>query len=458
MKMPAVIRTVAVLLLVASGARGDDEPRVKGFAPEARRLFAAVVETYRTMPGVDIEGTIVSEWTVDRRPRRQERRTLLRHAPPSKLVLANGPARIVRDGTTLRSVFETYRQYATSDAPAEVGSAMLRGHPLAGPLVGGLEGFPLFLLLELVTEKKEAEAVLTLGAGGMMLEDGRELDGSKVRSLLVDWPQGTGFRLLVDPQSKHVRRIEMLHALEMANAQAPRQAPRLETLSITWSATKVNVAVPADDAFAYSPPQGYTKVTLAALLERPLAPSEVRMPAQTNERVMREMEAARAMVGKATPEFQVTVLDAAGQERPLGRGDLEGRVAALVVWPGSLDEPFPGELAGVAAMAGAYGEAKAGVTVVFLLHDNLAADADAMRGQVKRAIERRMLRLPAGEHGLTAIDPELSVARAFHVIALPTVVVLDARGIVRAVHMGFMEKHAAPIKRDIDKLLDSAGK
>ena len=63
---------------------------------------------------------------------------------------------------------------------------------------------------------------------------------------------------------------------------------------------------------------------------------------------------------------------------------------------------------------------------------------------------------PAGKVGLVALDPTLSISRAYHITALPTTIVVDGRGTVQTVHIGFMEKYREMLGRELETLM--AGK
>jgi fructose-specific component phosphotransferase system IIB-like protein len=72
---------------------------------------------------------------------------------------------------------------------------------------------------------------------------------------------------------------------------------------------------------------------------------------------------------------------------------------------------------------------------------------------VENAIKSKGLKIPVGDVGRVVLDPELAISQAFHATALPTVVVIDGEGVVRAVDAGFVEKVRETYRRKIDDLL-----
>lgn len=428
-----------------------DEPRLNLVEPEARRLLGDVAKAYRELPVVDAEGELtLAVTTIQGKARRDVFPMIVRYARPDKVVLVHGPVRLISDGKTLHTVVEPLRQYSSAEAPKAVTFDTLRSSAAMGPLFGGIHGFPLFLLVALATEE-DAAKTLTMGVGGMKLEEDRKIDGKVYRCLFADWPRGTGYRILVDPDSKLIARIEMVHAMELANEDAPK-GKTLSQLDIHWDA-KLKAGALAGDAFTFQAPKGFNEVAERAVLERPLAPGEIRVPAEFEAGVLEAMEASKALVGKPSPDFVVTVLDGAGKTKTIRKKDLAGRVVVVVIWPASVGEPFPGEMAALPALAESYRKADAKVTFLFLPQDNRPGDAATIREHVEDAIKSKGLKIPVGDVGRVVLDPELAISQAFHATALPTLVVIDGEGVVRAVDSGFGEKVQETYRRKIDDLL-----
>jgi alkyl hydroperoxide reductase subunit AhpC len=435
--------------------RGD-EPRLDRFEPDARQLLSDVVAVYRALPAIDADGELNLVSTLEGRVRQETFPLVVRYARPDKVMLANGPIRIVSDGKMLYTIVEPFLQYAVSEAPKAVTFDTLRSFRGVEPVFGGINGFPMFVLVSLVTEA-DAAKTLTMGASGMKLEADRKLDGRVHRCLFVDWPRGPGYRLLIELESKLVARIELVHATELYNEQAPPNQ-RLGQLEINWAAKSIKTGVPGREAFAFQAPKGFNKVAEKDVLERPLAPGEIRLPADAQAALMDEMKASEAMIGKPAPDFKVTVMDGPGKTKVIRSKDLNGRVVVVVVWPVSVGEFFPGEMAELPALAAAYEKAGSKVVFLFLPQDNLPGDPATIRSQVENAIGSKKLKLPVGDVGRVVLDPELAISRAFHATTLPTTVVIDGKGVVQMVDTGFMKGRLEKLRRKIDELLSAASR
>ena len=64
----------------------------------------------------------------------------------------------------------------------------------------------------------------------------------------------------------------------------------------------------------------------------------------------------------------------AGQDENDPKGSPTGRVAVIVIWPVSMGEIFPGEMAALPTLAESYRKAGAKVVFLFLPQDNRPGD------------------------------------------------------------------------------------
>jgi hypothetical protein len=149
----------------------------------------------------------------------------------------------------------------------------------------------------------------------------------------------------------------------------------------------------------------------------------------------------------------VSVTDGPGKTKTIRKKDLAGRAAVIVIWPVTIAEGFPGEMAALPALAKSYRETDARVVFLFLPQDNQPGDPATIREHVEKGIASKGLKLPVGDVGLVVLDPELEISKAFHSTTLPTTVVIDGEGIVREFHTGFMEDRQETFRRKIDEVL-----
>jgi hypothetical protein len=68
-------------------------------------------------------------------------------------------------------------------------------------------------------------------------------------------------------------------------------------------------------------------------------------------------------------------------------------------------------------------------------------------------LREKKLKLDVSPVGLVALDPSNAVGEAFQVEGYPTVVLLDAKGVVRSAHVGFDPDVGKTFSREIDALL-----
>jgi thiol-disulfide isomerase/thioredoxin len=162
------------------------------------------------------------------------------------------------------------------------------------------------------------------------------------------------------------------------------------------------------------------------------------------------------MVGKPAPDFSIDVLDGPGKTRKVSRADLAGKVVLLDFWA-TWCGPCLEELPDVQKLIDSYAKAKKDVVVLALSIDRSeAGDLKETRDKVEETLKERKVTLAAEGNpvGVVALDPLNKVAQAFDVGAIPFVVLIDAQGIVRSVHVGLTE--GSVFAAEIDALL--AGK
>ncbi len=119
-----------------------DEPKADRIEPAARRFFQEIAGTYKGFTAFEAEGELTFVLTIEDKPRPRTAPMTIRFVRPDRIVMVNGPVRLVGDGKTLRSVVEPFRQYSEAASPRVIGFDTLKGNPALGPLIGGLDGFP----------------------------------------------------------------------------------------------------------------------------------------------------------------------------------------------------------------------------------------------------------------------------------------------------------------------------
>ena len=138
----------------------------------------------------------------------------------------------------------------------------------------------------------------------------------------------------------------------------------------------------------------------------------------------------------------------------MSKADLAGKVVLLDFWA-TWCGPCLTEMPDVQVLIEAYGKAKKDVVVVALSIDQVeTGDLAEARNSVESTLKQKRLTLmPEGNPvGLVGVDPLQKVAETFGVKAIPFVVLIDAKGIIRFVHVGVTTKDV--FEEEIDGLLN----
>ncbi len=396
-------------------------PQAEAVEPEARSLVEQVVAAYKALSAYSDRGALTFKFLGgDGRKVEQNPRRGITFARPNKLVLDYEAVRLISDGENLTAVVVPRKVYSVTKAPEKVDPGMVAAADVPGlargTLLAGEGGLPISLLLELLGGDDPLKTIFE-GTDRIAIEPDRQLDGQPVRPVFVDQTAAPDYRMLVDPETKLLRGVELAYDLDQINARMP-EGQGLREVSLIWKAGEVGREVP-DDAFTFRPPDDYQK----------LQPGET--PPVEEPRM-----AVEDLVGKPAPEIAFSVLDGPDKTRQFGKADLRGKVVLLDFWA-TWCGPCLAELPEIQALIDDY-ETRAPdeLAVVALSQDEKPADLDGVRRVVDETLADAGLALAEGPVGLVALDPQRAIGQAFHVSALPTLVLIDAEGVVRAVHVG----------------------
>jgi thiol-disulfide isomerase/thioredoxin len=425
-------------LLVLAGAAFADDQKKDAYEPKARQLLGEVVQTYKSLPVYADHGelTLVAKrGTIQQKAATKRSVTFAR---PNKLVIDFGVGRLISDGNHVTAVLSPKKVYSTAPAPRTIDFHTLNDLELVEnvqkALVGGEVGLPLGVLIDLLGSD-DAKGQILEGTDGLRLEADSEVEGKAVRSLLVDQSKGPDIRLLVDPETRLVARISLVYNLEEVNAHAPA-GQKFDAVTLDWNAGQIAREVPTD-AFAFTPPEGFAKVD-------PAAP-----PAQAQGA---DKNLVDGLVGKPAPDFQLTVLDGDGKTKSVSKADLAGKVVMIDFWA-TWCGPCLRELPEVQKMVEAYARDKKDVVIVAVSQDDDPSDPAELRKLVEKTLAEKKLTLE-GPVGRVALDPKHVLGDLFKIEALPTVVLIDAKGVVQAAHVGYSPEVRQTLTKGIDTLLD----
>jgi peroxiredoxin len=142
-------------------------------------------------------------------------------------------------------------------------------------------------------------------------------------------------------------------------------------------------------------------------------------------------------VGNLAPEFAVKPL--AGPRAPLSLDKLRGSVVVLDFW-GTYCGPCKQSLPKLQALSAKY--SSDGLKVIGISED----EADD-KGKIVPYVQAR------GATFAIAWDDDRSIARRYRPDTMPSTFVIDRRGVVRFVHVGYHEGDEKAVEREIRELL-----
>jgi len=415
---------LAALALAGVIARGA-EPAPAPADPKARQLLDEVVRAYKGLSSYSDQGQFILNTTDNGKPENLVIPLNLTLVRPNKVNLDAGPVRIVSDGKTMTTAVAPSRKYMATEAPKSVTIETFRQGPIGSALFGGPAAPPMIVLLNFLAGDDPAQVVAELGGTLRLGADRKE-----GRVLLVDRDGGPDVELVVDAPTKLLRAIYLLIDPK-ALAEEATPGHKFTIGKFGWEAGTISTRPVKDETFAYTPPRDFTKVEWAA------------PPGQE------EKSAVKALVGKPAPEFTLTVLDGA-KTRTITKADLAGKVVLLDFWA-TWCPPCLAELPDVQKLIEGYAKANKDVVVVALSEDQEPRELDEVRKLVETTLQEKKVTLTGTPVGKIALDPSGSVGEAFSIQVLPTLVILDAKGIVQAVYLGQQTKET--LTKDIDALL-----
>jgi len=445
--MAIVTFTIILGSVVASGVRGApprDRPQPAENDP-AHQLLAAVAEHYRSLDAYQDEGRLSQFVRSDVGIQRGEAEKPFAFQRPNRIAVRFEPVAFLSDGARLVSVVGD--RYHEAPAPERFHDDLLATNPAATHAFGGLGGIPTMALYRLLASEDPYHAILE-GVERLVLEEDRTVNGVEAKALTLVPEVGPNLRLLIDPNTLFVIRVEIIPSPEAL-------PPGVEVEEFSWTAGRITTQVdPA--VFRHEPSRGASEVSsLAALIA-----SEHDGPTPQD------------LVGRQAPDFSIEVLDQSGHQAELTKADLAGKVVLIDFWA-TWCAPCKRELPEIKDLVGRYarGPHADRVRIISLSVDRdptseEQAAFEELHGQAppkaKETVERFLaaenlnVRLRDRPVGFVGIDPNQEAVRAFQVSAVPTIVLIAPDGVVRDARIGYDPRAIGELTYVIDALLESS--
>ena len=317
---------------------------------------------------------------------------------------------VVSDGKTLSVLIPPLQKYTQTKAPDTL--EIVLGDPI---VQSSLQGMMVTELFAADPYAKFMEGVKTATLAGQETIDGTKTHHLKFTQDQFDWEMWVAID--GDPVVRRVA-LDLSKALAKMPGQFKNQNMKMELIQ-TFKDWRIDREIDKE-AFVFQPPKDAQKVEdFMAALGAGAAP-------QRSE-----------LVGKPAPDVNLKLLEQGNFRLKDHRDTHLVMLDFWATWCG----PCVEELPLLAAVAEDYKDKG----LVFYAV-NQAEQTDA----IHKFLKEKKLAINV------ALDPEGSIGAAYHVEAIPALVLIDKKGVVQSVHVGFNPAIKATLHKEIDALL--AGK
>lgn len=422
---------ISFLAIIGPVGMASDSPLDRS-DPAARTRCETLAASYAKLGSYRDHGHFLRTIRFAGRDRVEDTPLAWAFSRPNKIAIDAGEVRVRCDGKTFTTVLEPTKRFMSSQAEPTLSASTIADGPAGAVLLGGVTGPPSELMLKLLLAGPPANC-LPSRCTSVKTEPDATIDGKPFPTLRMEMGDEPALRVVIDPSTNLIRRMEYVLDDKVTGDRIPKSAGELSTMSIAWEAGEISTAAPEADAFTYKPDAGFVRVKAAEA--KPAA-----------------VAAKNEMIGKMAPEFELTVLDGTGKTRKITRDDLAGKVVILDFWA-TWCGPCLAELPEIQKLRESLAKSGKPVVIVAVSEDRKPEDAP-VRFLVEATLKEKGIVIDDGKVGRIALDPEQATGDAFKIQALPTLVILDAKGIVQSVHVGFSEDIKDTLAAEIDSILE----
>ena len=404
--------------------------------PAAHAVLDRVAEVYKTMPAYVDHGRVRLALTVNGEAQEQAASRAIAFERPAKFAVDSEAVRVVSDGDQVLTTIDPLKKYQTAPAPKRIDPDTIRGGPLGAMLEGDPAQAPVTVVLSLLLDPDAAES-LAEGAA-LSLEPDRDLDGKPHESLIIAPEDAPALRLLIEPGSSYVRRVEMVIDKAQLQSKAP-PGTEIKDLEVSWSSGAIATTPPPDSTFRVEPPEGFEKVepAKAAVSTEP---------------------AASPLIGQPAPDFAFQVIDGA-TARPVTKADYAGKVVLVdfwATWCPPCREELP-EIRDLAARIAAEPALADRVVVLALSVDQTPDGGEPKLIELVTSTleDLKVAGLLKSKVAQVGLDPDSTVAGGFEVNGIPTLALIGPDGVVRGFQAGYEPGVGERMEAEIRKLISA---
>jgi peroxiredoxin len=413
--MPSFKSAVVLSVLCSTAVCGCASKTGPGGA--SQEVVRRMADYYKHLKSFSVQSDLEIQAGFSGKEQKQKTETTIVFERPNRLAMRSNGAlgvTIVSDGTTIYSTFGALKKYTKKKAPPDLGE--LEHDPTAA-MSAGLTQRVLFQLLS----DDPYNAIMTHDTTVTELEHAN-LNGQSARHLrfnqrILNWDAwiADGDKPLLLQVT-----VDMSQMAEQMGAKLPGGSSMKMSVTQQFKDWQVNLT-PKPDAFAFTPPKGMKEV-------------------QSFFGGADEEEADDAfspLVGHAAPPVELNQLD--GQ--PFRLADHIGREVVLLDMWATWCGPCVAELPVLAEIAKEY---KSRGVALFAVNQQEGKDT------VLEFLKEHKLDVSI------LLDSDGEVGTAYGARALPTLALIDKKGVIQSVHVGFSPSLKTGLRKQLDQVL--AGK
>lgn len=405
MKRATIAAALACGLIWAAGLKAQEATSV--VSPEAKAQLDKMAAAYEKVEGFSVSGKFAAELDVAGQTTNEAKTFEASYAGPMRFRHEVKDEMLI-GGTGSKVFVFSMGEKAFMQSELESGSMDVSAMPAPMPQILRAQNPALWMALA-----KGPVDELTRGAAKVSVVEDTQIDGTAYPTVAIEGSDGTTMILATDGTTNLLRRM----TVDLKKVFEARGAPDVKTARLVVDYATTTLGFPAGTSFDWTPPEGATDLAAA---QGPAGATPQAAP-------------AAALEGQTAPEF--TLKDEAGNDVSLA--NFKGSVVVLDFWA-TWCPPCVEGLPALEAMAKERDGKGLKVLAVNVQEDGTT---------VSRFKERTNLGLPV------VFDSDGKVSGLYKVTGIPQTVVIDRKGVVQKVLVGFGPGTKAQLAAAVDAAL-----